>query len=303
METIKLQSTLELETWVRGMCGEGMRCAAIIDPSRYVSVEECRNALGLSEKAFAALPNIYGKYASSIREMGPRIFDQESGSPVWSHLFAEALTCQAASFIILPEATAGLLPHLEGLVRMPQPDGGNLLFRFQDVVVLSSLAPVLSGTQKIALLGPARYWLMADVCSHPISIENAPGCKSRSLQFRLDESQLSALDAAIAPLVIIFQADETDSSLLAGMSKCQKIRVIRDCMQKARLRGLKQEDDIALYCILSLQLPEDFDRVGPVAGALERTKVSGGSFGDEIDLVPVHQWRQWDEVLEAERER
>jgi len=58
-----------------------------------------------------------------------------------------------------------------------------------------------------------------------------------------------------------------------------------------------QEDDIALYTVLSLQLPRDFDRKGPVADALRAARDNQTSFGAEIDRVPVQRWREWDEEL------
>lgn len=303
VEATRLQSAEDFAIWARSMCGSGAHCVAIIDPSRYPTVEECRDALGLDERAFTALPNLYSKYASSIREAGPRIFDAGPESPVWGRLFPEALTRQSASFVILPEGATGLLSHLAQLVRMPQSDGGNLLFRFQDVVVLSALAPVLTTVQKRALLGPARHWLAADLCGYPIAIESPQVLSARSLVLRLNKSQLSALDDAVAPFTVIFQAEETDRTLLAGMSRCQQVQLIRERMHKARRQGLRREDDVALYCILSLQLSDEFDRVGPIAEALERARRRGTSFGDEIDRVPTHRWREWDETLEVKDAR
>ncbi|WP_426816350.1 DUF4123 domain-containing protein, partial [Xanthomonas oryzae] len=78
-------------------------------------------------------------------------------SLLWPSIFEQAYTCQAASFLVA-DVREGLLDHLLSLTRLKQPDGSNLLFRFQDVTVLSALAPVLDEIQRAAMVGPASGW-------------------------------------------------------------------------------------------------------------------------------------------------
>ncbi|MGY0611844.1 DUF4123 domain-containing protein [Luteimonas sp. A501] len=270
----------------------------MIDPSRYTSIVACAEKIGLSIADFEHLQNLYRKYAKSISEFGPRLLRADMKSDAWKRLYQEAFDHQAASFIVSPEHASGLEEHLLGIVRMPQPDGGNLLFRFQDVVVLSGLASILRPAQERSLLGPASHWMFVDVCATPIMIESEPRSNPGKTALRLDQPQLDTLANALAPMTLIFQVNETDSSLLAGMSKCEQVRLIRARMHRARRHDLRRADDIALYCVLSLQLPSDFDRTGPVADALYRARKNGAGFGEEIDQVPLQQWRDWDEVLD-----
>lgn len=257
-------------------------------------------ALGIATDAFDALPNLYAKYGRSIREVGPRLWSASWSDPGWDGLFDEAFERQAASFLVVPQESASLESHLLGLVRMPQPDGGSLLFRFQDVVVLTALAPLLAPEQRHALLGPALCWLAVDLCHGAVSIERPRRDARRVSSLHLEQVQIDALGKALVPLTIIYQANETDTTLLAGMSKCEQVKLIVSRMKHAERQGLARDEDVALYCVLSLQLPEGFDKTGPVAEALQDARDRGISFGEAIDDVPVDRWREWDEELDRQ---
>ena len=295
----KVPDSQALRVLIESHSDESTRCIALIDPSRYPDVGSCVQALGMEPSDFEALPNLYAKYAKSIRELGPRLWALPD-RVVPASLLEETLNRQAASFLVLPGSPAALEAHLASLVRMPQPDGGNLLFRFQDVVVLTALAPILGLRQREALLGPALAWLAVDLCQNAIAITRPERASGHVPQLLLDQAQIDALGDALAPLTVIHQANETDTTLLAGLDKCEQVALIRGRMQRARGHGLNRDEDIALYCVLSLQLPADFDRNGPVAEALQDARARGVSFGEAIDDVPVERWREWDEVLERE---
>lgn len=291
-----MESADGYRAWVQEGSDEQTRYVALVDPSRYATPDACARALGLKSCEFEALPNLYAKYAISIRERGPRLWELAESN--WDRACEESLGRQALSFLVVPRTDQGLEDHLSGLIRMPHPDGSNVLFRFQDVTVLGSLAPLLSSIQRRALLGPARHWLMADVCRRPVRID-APGLPAQAVPaLRLNQAQMTALGEALLPLAIIFQANETDRSLLANLDKCEQVELIRERMRRARGHDLTREDDIALYCVLSLQLAEGFDQDGPVADALHASRTHGISFGEAIDEVPVDRWRTFDDVLE-----
>lgn len=299
MQPAHTLSTAEaLRAWVHEHSDESSNLVALIDPSRYADAGACAQALGFEWSEFDVLPNLYSKYSRSIRDAGPRLWTGARDDPRWARLYEEAFDRQAASFLVVTREAGQLEEHLSGLVRMPQPDGGSLLFRFQDVVVLTALAPLLRPEQRLALLGPASGWLMADLCHRATSIER-PRTPAVRRSLRLDQPQIDALGEALVPLTIIFQANETDSTLLMELSKCEQVQVIRERIHDARQHGLNREDDIALYCVLSLQLPKNFDLQGPVAEALQQAQSRGIGFGEAIDEVPVERWRAWDEELNA----
>lgn len=289
-----------LQAWINAHAGATTHCVALIDPSRYRNIDDCVRATGMEAAQFTALPNLYAKYAKSIRELGPRLLDLPDGV-VPMPLLKQMLDKQAASILVLSDESGGLDVHLMSLIRMPQPDGGNLLFRFQDVVVLTALAPLLSPLQRQALLGPASKWLAVDFCHHPVVIDRGDHTMQHpSPPLRLDQHQIDALGEALRPLGIIHQANETDTTLLAGMTKCAQVGLIRDRVSRARARGLSRDEDLSLYCLLSLQLPAGFDSRGPVAEALQDAQARGIGFGEAIDEIPVERWREWDEVLDRE---
>lgn len=285
--------------WLRTHCREGERCVALIDPTRYDGVEACAVALGFTVDAFAGLPNLYGHFTDQVRQWGPRLFSAPLDDAHWPMIAAQASSHQAASFILTAADDGALYAHLKSLAKLPQPDGTRLLFRFQDTVVLTALMPLLAPAQRQALLGRATCWMALDVCGDPRVVERGRSHPARPAVLTLTAAQMATLDAALLPGTIIAQANDTDSTLLAGMTKCAQWRTIRERITQAHDHGLSQAEDIALYCVLSLQLPVGFDRDGPVAGALEAARNSSISFGGAIDRVPLSQWREWDEVLDA----
>ena len=301
MQTLPTVSDPEaLQAWIRVQAETTTRCVALIDPSRYRDIDDCARALDMDATQLATLPNLYAKYAKSIRDLGPRLLNLPEGV-VPSPVLYEMLHRQSASILVLPDDHGDLGAHLMGLVRMPQPDGGNLLFRFQDVVVLTALAPLISPLQRQALLGPASKWLAVDLCHHPVVIDREGlAIQHPSPTLRLEQRQIDALDEALRPLTVIHQANETDTTLLAGMTKCEQVGLIRDRLRRARTHGLSRDEDLSLYCLLSLQLPADFDNRGPVAEALREAQARGIGFGEAVDEVPVERWREWDEVLDRE---
>lgn len=294
----KLASQVAL-AWLRTHCREDERCVALIDPTRFDSVDACAVALGFAADAFAGLPNLYGHFTNQVRQWGPRLFSAPLDDARWPMIAAQASSHQAASFILTAADGGALYAHLKSLAKLRQPDGTRLLFRFQDTVVLTALMPLLAPAQRQALLGPATRWMALDVCGDPRVVERDRSHPARPAVLMLTAAQMATLDAALLPGTIIAQANDTDSTLLAGMNKCAQWRAIRERINQARDHGLSLTEDIALYCVLSLQLPVGFDRDGPVAGALNAARSSSISFGAAIDQVPLSQWREWDEMLDA----
>lgn len=279
---------------------EDLRWTALIDPSRYPTPAQCAQALDVSEQSFNDWPNLYLTFSPEMKSWGPRLFTAVWNDPVWEAVFTETLTRQAASFLLAPAHT-DLLAHLKTMIRLQQPDGSRLLFRFQDTVVLSEVMRLLAPAQTLTLLGPARSWVSLDVYGRALRVEPAPGAGPRPSALVLTAQQTDALDIALSPGTIIAQANETDTTLLMGRSLREQWRTIRARQHRARRHGLSRAEDIALYCVLSLQLPADFDRDGPVARALARAKQARIGFGEAIDEVPVGEWREWDDVLDARR--
>lgn len=274
-------------------------CSALIDVSRFPDPASCAQALQMELEIFEALPNVYEAFSPTLKSRGPRLYSAPLVEPHWHGICAATLDQRAASFTLHDCPVGAVVTHLKSMTKLQHPGGAKRLFRFQDSTVLSQLIPLLTDRQRRALLGPIRRWQVLDVCAHPVEMGVSAGTSTgSSATLTLDERQIDALAARLRPATIIAQANETDGALLYGKSRCEQWRLVQAASQRASDHGLTLNEDIALFCILSLQLPAGFDRDGPVARAIERSKRHGIGFGEAIDRVPVQEWRAWDEQLD-----
>lgn len=273
------------------------RLGCVIDPSRHGGAEEAARSLGIEAEAFQQLVNFYDGFATAHRAEGPRWVLPVDEAQL-QRLAEMAVARQGVHFVVTCGSMPEVLAHLRSLVKLPQPDGSQLLFRWQDSFVLNALLPVLSVAQKDALLGPVQTWLTLDACRNEVRLERT-STKPISTALRLDTGQLERLSRAMLPFTVFRQIDEVDSSLLAGLDECARLGRINPLLERAQEQGLESDEDQSLYVALALQLPPGFDRSGPVARALERARTGSVGFGEAIDQVPIEEWRAWDVELDA----
>lgn len=267
----------------------------LIDPTRYTSVAECAPAFGVTGAKFDSLPNLYLHYAPALREWGPRLLPAKEARIELA--LQEAVERLSASLLITPHGIDAVTRHLTQLLKLPQPDGTRLLFRFQDPLVIAHLLPLLVRDQQPALLGPIRSWWVLDECGSIVSAQHG-GVANATRKLALTRNQMEALDATLLPAAVIAQVNEVETTLLANRDRCAQWHDVRARLQRARAHGLVAPQDLSLFVILSLQLPDDFDQTGPVARALAKAKASGIGFSKAVEQVPVEEWREWDEVLD-----
>lgn len=93
------------------------------------------------------------------------------------------------------------------------------------------------------------------------------------------------------------QIDEIDSSLLHGLRACGRRTLVRERLARGRGQVLSQTDDLALYCALSLLLPDGFEKIEPFANALAATRAGSRRFGEYLDKIPAEQWDVTDKLL------
>ena len=271
----------------------------LVDPTPYASTTDCAAAFGVGLEQFNELPNLYAHYTPELRLWGPRLLHTPPDSATWAMCQREAVASHSASLFICRNEIERVIAHLRALIKLPQPDGSRLLFRFQDPVVIAHLLPLLDQGQVNRLLGPIEKWLVYDVCGQPVVGECRRGNRAVAGPLRLTDRQMGSLADRLLPASIISQANSVDSTLLGELTKCEQWTLLRGRVDRAKRQGLSADDDISLYCLLSLQLPEGFDVSGPVARALDRCRSEGIGFGTAIDDVPAAEWREWDEVLDA----
>ncbi|MGH8084516.1 MAG: DUF4123 domain-containing protein [Lysobacter sp.] len=274
-------------------------CSALIDLARFADLADCAKVVAMDASAFTRLPNVYEGFTSALESRGPRLFTAPLRDPAWRHVCELTIRQGTASFIFHDQSPDSFKTHLASLAKASQPDGSKRLFRFQDSIVLSSLGPLLTRQQIRSMVGPAKCWLVLDVCGHPVRLEREGDISPVNPPLRLSQQQVSELELRLRPAGIIAQVNEVDTALLHGKTRCEQWRVVRAAMHQAVQHDLSTKDDIAFFSVLSLQLPAGFDHQGPVAKALQRSRQENISFGQAIDQVPTEEWRAWDEHLDA----
>lgn len=275
---------------------DGINAVWLVDPTRYETVSHCAQAFGTTDEKFDELTNLYSHYAPSLRAWGPRLLPA-SDAPV-DLVSRQASENLSASLLTTAGPLESLAIHLGSLIKLPQHDGSRALFRFQDALVMANLVPLLTPGQQCALLGPLLGWWVFDQCGAVVSVIRKERADPRST-LTLTKRQMELLDERLLPATVIAQVNEVETTLLAGRDRCAKWCDVRTRLERARSHGLAVSSDLSLFVILSLELPVDFDRVGPVARALRRVKETGVGFAKAVEQVPVQEWREWDELLDG----
>lgn len=274
----------------------GCHAVWLIDPTRYETVSQCAAAFGITDEKFGELRNLYSRYVPSLRAWGPRLLPASHASIDLAS--RQASENMSASLLTTAVPLDSLARHLESLIKLPLHDGSRGLFRFQDGVVMANFVPLLTPGQQGALLGPLLGWWVLDQCGGVVSVQRKERTVSRGT-LTLTRRQLEMLDERLLPATVIAQINEVETTLLAGLDGCAKWCDVRARLERARSHGLTVPPDLSLFVILSLQMPADFDRVGPVARALRRAQETGIGFARALEQVPVQEWREWDELLDG----
>lgn len=244
--------------------------------------------------------NLYGDLPESeLARNGPRLIEIPDNEAAIEAICAHAINDESASFILAGCTLDMLATHLQALREVMLPDGGAALFRFQDVHVTSALWPLLDTRRANRVLGPAMAWLVRDACGELICLEHPVGSTRQTTNktFSIDRTMLATLNEALLPWTVAEQIDEIDSSLLHGLRACGRRTLVRERLARGRGQGLSQTDDLALYCALSLQLPDGFEKIEPFAKALAATRAGSRRFGEYLDKIPAEQWDVTDKLL------
>jgi hypothetical protein len=227
----------------------------------------------------------------ALAQTGPRLLElteamlPEAASWSWQ--------THALSFLLGAVSGRALTEHLQGLREATLPDGGQALFRFQDVNVTSHLFQQLTPGLMNQMLGPLSLWAVPDVCGQVNVLQPQPGYR-RMGGLRFEKQIFDRLNEALVVYTVADQVRDVDTALLLGMTACQIKHLISQRLSDARSLGLQQASDRALYVVLSLQLPASFEREEPFSTALTQARQGTRSFGDAMDMVSPQQWEQWD---------
>jgi len=245
----------------------------------------------------APIVNLYGDFGGhSIASDGPRLIAVPLGSMDLLHaLCTWSVEAQAVSFLYGVSSFENLSAHLQHLREVTLPDGTLSLFRYQDTYVTYTLAELLKNNQADVLLGTLTAWVTINPCQqvrtivhgYAFRLDRAPRTPQR---FSITENQLTALSEKLRVPQIRARVMEVDEALLGGKSTCQVYQELIESIDKANALSLHRASDIALYCVLKLQLPSGFEARPPFAGIFARIKDGRHSLGEEIDRITPAQW-------------
>lgn len=241
--------------------------------------------------------NLYDDLAGlELAKSGPRLLALDLEDEVLDTVMGLAIEHEAGSFLFASCTLHELAEHLRSIREVAMPDSSGALFRFQNVHVTAALWPLLSTTQKNRILGPARAWVVREACGE-VHLIQALSPRKRISTLSFDRKIVSALDDALSPWTVADQIDEIDTALLAGLSPCARLTLLRERIAHAKTLGLRQQSDLSLYCALSLQLSEGFETHPPFVKAFESARSGQSSFGAAIDRITPEQWQHADEIL------
>ena len=242
--------------------------------------------------------NLYDDLSGTrIAEAGPRLMvvGTESRAAVLELLFDGYPLSLLTGTCSLSE----LETHLRSIREVMVPDDTHALFRFQDGKVTQALFPVISPEQGGLVLGPLLGWYVLDACRKCHTLLSSDR-KNKSGQLRFDKRLVSALDARLFVHTVAAQIRDTDSTLLNGLSPCEIESQIQQRLEKGESFGLDLRADLSLYCVLSFQFPEGFERMPPFSEALRYRENGKESFGMALDQVSSEVWDEWDARLAME---
>lgn len=292
-QVLTRQTADTLQVWLSGL--GAMECYVLFDAQRLSEAQlqsVDRGDWGVARNLYADLTG------TGIAALGPRLVrldeDHRQVAAQW------ALTTQAVGFLAGTVQINTLVEHLQAIREVELPAQSAALFRYQDVNVMAALLPVLSASNRQRCLGPLQRWAVVDACANLHSISMNRGTWAQA-PLRFDAHTVNVLEERLFTYTVIAQANDVDSTLLAKLNPCQTETLIRQRIQAARLHGLSQKEDLALYCVLSLQFPPGFEKHPPFAKALRYRENRYLSFGEALDHVPSAQWEAWDKRLEKNR--
>ncbi len=287
-----------LEERVAKLPGEAAdgRWYALLDARLHVGTAQLEHPLIRRDEAKEIAVNLYADLGElGIASQGPRLSLLVEGDiDVAAPMNAES--SQLASFIFADCTPDVLAAHLQALREVTLPDGSLALFRFQDIRVSAALMPLLNSAQAAALMGPASIWLSIDPC-RTITALTLIGQPGRRAPLKLQEVQLKAVDRALLPHEILAQVNEADGSVLHGLGQCEQLKKVQALIGRGEAHGLGVPSDIALFCVLGMQLPEGFDSRPPFDGALEQARKKQKTFSQALDGVAPEDWQAWNDWL------
>lgn len=288
-EKITAESPEAVQAWLSSFSETS--CYALLDVQRL----DAEQIQAVDANQWGMAVNLYGDLSGlAIAAMGPRLVQIPAES--LPRLIQLAMATHSVSFLVGECDLPTLVAHLQAIREVEIPDRTAVLFRYQDIHVTAALFPLLPPPEAGRCLGPLTAWAALDACNclHAIF---ATGKNRTAGSLTFDQKTVDALDDRLFVHNAMAQVSDVDSTLLAPYSTCEAEALIRKRLEMAKSLHLEQRDDLALYCVLSLQFPPGFEKEAPFAGAIRYREKNKPSFGAALDDASSEVWNQWDERL------
>jgi len=147
-----LNEWLTAEFWPQGAQPDAPKVYALLDGARDPHIESLVRSSGAEFSCLYA-----GELAPSLSAAAPYLLQLDPQQPYTWRLFEEGWGQSWGSFVIAPAHVSldDLRSHFRTLLRVTDPDGNLLVFRFYDPRVLRVYLPTCTAQERAAMFGPA----------------------------------------------------------------------------------------------------------------------------------------------------
>lgn len=295
-DQVALESLLEATLEQRlPNTNDTMELYALLDAGDPAAMEEAQSQLAPHRLELRKPVNLYDDLGKAeLAAVGPRLLALQTNRKAISAACRTAFNSFRVSLIVGIAGT-NMEKHLRDLREIAMPDGAHVLFRYQDTHVTSALMPLLTPEQAICMLGAINAWFTPQVCGQAFGWQYMQATSNhKSPPLKITQQQLDALDDALFVKTVEQQTNETDTSLLAGKTPCTTATLIKQRIQQAMGIGLKHKSDLSLLAVLSLQMPQGFEKRPPFAQAIEDAVKQKSTLAEALDKITPAQWQAFE---------
>lgn len=264
----------------------------LIDSTRFGGLEPTLERFNIQPETYI---NLYQDFSEQLQEQGAILWFIPRDQFEYKATAIEQLIQEACfSYIRSDLLPADLVPELESLMEVIQPDGAHVLFRYQDNYAFHVTMQALSALQYRQILSyqfDAWYW--QDVERKLYRLQNVESKYRGPRQIlTFTQKQFNQIGQGLKPFKIMPLLKTYDDELFqyddAFMYAYTTKRISR-----AEQHGLTSFEDQSLYSMLDHQFGEDFAQTGPFYQALQQTKIQKISFQQATDEIALDELRHW----------
>jgi hypothetical protein len=272
-----------------------MEFYALLDASKPALMDDMQTQLAPYRREPIKPTNLYDDLGNNeLATIGPRLLALQTSRKAVSSACRAAFNSFGLSLLVGISGTA-MEKHLRELREITLPDGAHALFRYQDTRVASALLPLLEPDQAVCMLGAINAWFTPHICGQASGWHyHQPTSNHKSPPLRITQQQLDALNQTLFVNTVEQQTNETDTSLLAGKSPCAITTLLQQRIQQAINIGLTSQRDLSLFAILSLQLPQGFEKKPPFNQAFEDAIKQCSTLAQALEKIPPAQWQTFE---------